>query len=72
MKTINVDIKDVFGCVSREQIAKLDAEGAEGLDKVLEGTGLGNDFLGWVNLPTETTDAQLDDHRLRRAAPRVV
>ncbi len=61
MKTLNVDIKDVLSTVSREQISKLDAKAADALDKVLTGTGEGNDFLGWVNLPTETTDAQLDD-----------
>jgi glucose-6-phosphate isomerase len=61
MKTLNVDIKDVLSTVSREQISNLDATAAEALDKVLTGSGEGNDFLGWVNLPTETTDAQLDD-----------
>ncbi|MDE6685375.1 MAG: glucose-6-phosphate isomerase [Duncaniella sp.] len=61
MKTINVDIKDVLATVSREDIARLDGKASEALDKVLAGTGAGNDFLGWVNLPTETTDALLDD-----------
>ncbi|MCH5325627.1 MAG: glucose-6-phosphate isomerase [Duncaniella sp.] len=61
MKTLNVDIKDVLSTVSREQISNLDASAAEALDKVLTGTGEGNDFLGWVNLPTETTEAHLDD-----------
>lgn len=61
MKTLNVDIKDVLGTVSREEISKLDEKATDALDKVLNGTGAGNDFLGWVNLPTETTDALLDD-----------
>ncbi|MCM1521806.1 MAG: glucose-6-phosphate isomerase [Muribaculaceae bacterium] len=61
MKTLNVDIKDVLSTVSREQISNLDAKAAGALDKVLTGSGEGNDFLGWVNLPTDTTDAQLDD-----------
>ena len=61
MKTLHVDIKDVLGTVSRDEINKLDATAAAGLDKVLNGTGAGSDFLGWVNLPTETTDALLDD-----------
>ncbi len=61
MKTLNVDIKDVLSTVSREQISNLDASAAQALDKVLTGTGEGNDFLGWVNLPTETTEAHLDD-----------
>ncbi|MCM1163321.1 MAG: glucose-6-phosphate isomerase [Muribaculaceae bacterium] len=61
MKTLNVDIKDVLSAVSCEQISNLDAKATDALDKVLTGSGEGNDFLGWVNLPTETTDAQLDD-----------
>lgn len=61
MKTLSVDIKEVLGTVSREEINKLDAKAANALDEVLNGTGAGSDFLGWVNLPTETTDALLDD-----------
>ncbi len=61
MKTINVDIKDVLSTVSREDINRLDGKATEALDKVLNATGAGNDFLGWVNLPTETTEALLDD-----------
>ena len=49
MKTINVDIKDVLSTVSREDINSLDGKATEALDKVLNGTGAGNDFLGWVN-----------------------
>ena len=61
MKTLSVDIKNVLGTVSREDINKLDAKAANALDEVLNGTGAGSDFLGWVNLPTETTEALLDD-----------
>ena len=61
MKTLNVDIKDVLQTVSRQQISDLDKSATEALDKVLQGTGEGNDFLGWVNLPNETTEALLDD-----------
>ncbi len=61
MKTLSVDIKDVFGTISREDINKLDTEACASIDKVLTGTGAGSDFLGWVNLPTETTEALLDD-----------
>ncbi len=50
MKTLHVDIKDVLGTVSQDEINKLDANAASALDKVLNGTGAGSDFLGWVNL----------------------
>ncbi|MDE5960452.1 MAG: glucose-6-phosphate isomerase, partial [Duncaniella sp.] len=61
MKTLSVDIKNVLGTVSREDINKLDGKAANALEKVLNGTGEGSDFLGWVNLPTDTTEALLDD-----------
>lgn len=61
MKSISLDIKDVFSTVAPQQISALDDSAAEALDKVMNGTGEGSDFLGWVNLPTDTTDALLDD-----------
>ena len=61
MKTLHVDIKDVMATVSADDIKHLDAAATEALDKVANGTGAGADFLGWVNLPSETTDALLDD-----------
>ena len=61
MATINVDVKNVLGTVTAEQIQALDPEAASALEKLHKGTGLGNDFLGWVNLPSEITDAHLAD-----------
>ncbi len=61
MKTLSIDIKDVLGSVNQDAINNLDSKANHALDAVLNGTGAGSDFLGWVNLPTETTDALLDD-----------
>ena len=61
MSTINFCNKDAFGAISPEQVAALQASAAEGVDKLENGTGAGNDFLGWLHLPSETTDALLDD-----------
>ena len=61
MKTIQVVTKDVLGFVSREQIDALAPEAKSGLAKLTDGTGLGNDFLGWVKLPGEITSELLDD-----------
>jgi len=77
MKTLSIDIKNVLGTISRGDIDNLDTKAADALDKVLNGTGAGNDFLGWVNLPTETTDALLDDiistaEQLRRDCDTVI
>lgn len=61
MKNIEVSIKDVLGFVSREQIDALRDEATGGLAKLTDGSGLGNDFLGWVKLPGEISNELLDD-----------
>ncbi len=61
MKTINVNIKDVLGFVPEAQIEALDSAAADGLEKLHNASGEGNDFLGWLDLPTRTPAALLDD-----------
>ncbi len=61
MDTLKIDVKNVFGTVTAEQIRALDPEAAQGLEKLHKGTGAGADFLGWVNLPAETSDALVAD-----------
>lgn len=61
MKQIQVINNGVTGAVSLAEIEALGAEAREGLSKLVKGTGAGNDFLGWVNLPSETTQELLDD-----------
>lgn len=47
--------------VSQQQIDALLPEAREAMAKVENGTGAGNDFLGWVNLPSEITPEHLAD-----------
>lgn len=61
MNTIKVNVKDVLATVSEATIKSYDKAGAEALEKVEKGTGAGNDFLGWVNLPSTTPASLLDD-----------
>ena len=61
MESININIQNVQGTVTASEIEALRPAAVESLEKVMKGTGLGNDFLGWVNLPTDTTDALLSD-----------
>ncbi len=61
MEKIQVDIKDVLQSVSKADIEALRPEADAALAKLTDGTGLGSDFLGWVKLPSDTTDALLDD-----------
>ena len=61
MKYVHVENNGVYGTVSQSAISALDAEGKASLDKVLNGTAAGNDFLGWVRLPQETPDSLLEN-----------
>ncbi len=61
MKHIQVNIKDVLASVSQAEIDALKDAANDGLKKLIDGTGAGNDFLGWVKLPSETSDELLND-----------
>ena len=61
MKTIKIDIKNVLGTVSQADIQALDQQSASGLEKLHNGTGEGNDFLGCLDLPTRTPASLIDD-----------
>ncbi|MBO4943971.1 MAG: glucose-6-phosphate isomerase, partial [Muribaculaceae bacterium] len=47
--------------VSNDDINAMHTEAVNCLETVEKGTGAGNDFLGWVNLPSEISDSFLDD-----------
>ena len=61
MNTLNVNVKEVLGTVTAEQIEQLNGAAAEALEKLHKGTGAGSDFLGWVALPENTTEALVAD-----------
>ncbi len=58
---IKVNVKDVLATVSEATIKSYDKAGAAALEKVQNGTGAGNDFLGWVNLPSSTPSSLIED-----------
>ena len=61
MKNINIDVKNVLATVSMDNINSFEAKADDALRMLHDGTGAGNDFLGWVNLPSTTDDALVDD-----------
>ncbi len=58
---IKINIKNAFGTVSEADINALDAASADALSMLHTGSGAGNDFLGWLDLPTRTDEALLND-----------
>ena len=61
METIRINNADVQCAVSSADIESLQSVAVSAVEKLENGTGEGNDFLGWLHLPSETTDALLDD-----------
>ncbi|MDR3218845.1 MAG: glucose-6-phosphate isomerase [Dysgonamonadaceae bacterium] len=61
MEKITLDISKTFNTINREQVYALSVA-AEAANTALEnGTGKGNDFLGWLHLPSSITEDFLDE-----------
>jgi glucose-6-phosphate isomerase len=61
MENIQVDISKIVDFVDEHKVKELTARAAHCAKALEQKTGAGNDFLGWVNLPsTITEDAILD------------
>lgn len=54
-----VDLTSIFNHVGKDEIFALQAEIEQNQLLLEEGTGKGNDFLGWLNLPLSITKEQL-------------
>ena len=66
---IKVDISNVWGQISLPDLLAMEAEVAAAHNTLTEGTGAGNDFLGWLNLPvTEPTEEMV---RIMDAAKKI-
>ena len=61
MKNITLKLTNIYGFLPKESIEKYKNE-AEILNKALHSkTGKGNDFLGWVNLPSSINENEIND-----------
>lgn len=52
MEMIKLDIKNVFPFIPEQEIMGMQDEISKCLQQLKSGTGKGNDFLGWMNLPS--------------------
>jgi len=60
MDKIKLDISRVYDFISPDEITKLAGETSKAQEILYKGTGKGNDYLGWLHLPSEITEKQLD------------
>lgn len=61
MKNISLDIKNALGRITREQVYARETKADECNAMLHNGSGAGNDFLGWLHLPSSITEAELTD-----------
>ena len=61
MKSIELNIEKALGTVSKSEVFALEDKAKNGIEMLHKGTGKGNDFLGWLHLPSEITEAHLAD-----------
>ena len=63
---IKVDISNVWGQLSLPDLLAIEQEVAAAHNTLTEGTGAGNDFLGWLELPT--TEETEEMKRIQKSA----
>jgi len=61
MKHINIKVDNALSFVNEGSRNKYSQKALECIDTLYAGTGKGNDFLGWLRLPSEITEAHLED-----------
>ena len=57
--SLKIDITKVFDCVPESQIFELQDEALAKLNILQAGNGEGNDFLGWLDLPSSISEEDL-------------
>ena len=66
---IKVDISNVWGQVTLSDLLAMEKEVAAAHATLADGTGAGNDFLGWQNLPVREATEEIT--RIRQAAEKM-
>ena len=59
MKNISLNIEKALGSASKEQVNALAPKAMERIATLENGTGAGNDFIGWLHLPSSISEAEL-------------
>ena len=61
MENMILNIEKAFPFVSKESVYAYESRVKESIEALHKGTGKGSGFLGWLTLPSETTDKFLDE-----------
>lgn len=60
--TLEIDIKGVSPFIEQEEYNLFHKKAKKAFKTLTEGTGRGNEFLGWLNLPNTITKSQLEEY----------
>ncbi|WP_329903014.1 glucose-6-phosphate isomerase [Porphyromonas pogonae] len=60
MNNIKLDLKGILSFVSQEEINAWENKSKQYMEYLHKGTGAGNDYIGWLNLPAEISDHDFD------------
>ena len=67
---IKIDISKIYGAIDSASVSALESHVQNALSILEQGTGKGNDFLGWLNLPNDImpqlTDIEATAEHLRK------
>ena len=66
---IKVDISNVWGQLSLPDLLAMEKEVSDAHDTLMDGSGAGNDFLGWLNLPVR--EATQEIRRIQMSAEKI-
>ena len=60
MEEFKLDISRIYQFISSEEINQLSSETLKAQTTLYQGDGQGNDYLGWLHLPSEIKTKQID------------
>ena len=63
------DISNIWCSIEFSDLMKMEDRLSQAHNTLAQGTGEGNDFLGWYHLPSHTTEDELDE--IQKAANRI-
>ena len=69
MKSIELNIEKALGTVSKSDVFALEDKAKSGMEMLHKGTGKGNDFLGWLDLPKNYDREEFE--RIKVAAEKI-
>ncbi len=72
MTKINIDYSRAHKWIAKTDIASIEPEIKEARNKLLEGSGEGNDFLGWIDLPSRIDNKMFEsiEDDVRKLSPK--